>query len=510
MEINSYTTKNGHNLVYTGQPNFELLEILVLGPGDCWHSSFEQGYKNSLSEVVYQCNVAWWYVKDFDNLDECISWRLNSAAFVMRKEIWEHFGGFDSDYESNTMKGLALGFDLIRNGGVVLYKKSLFNSTKIAIKPYTSNDLFIFFRKKFRSEHANYLFLRKGIFNINYWISYFVTIGKYSMQENKIIEGRKLLPVQGKPTVSIVIPTMMRQEMTHQLLLDLNAQTYKPTTVIVVDATPEANRELHWYDEKLFDFNLKIQWQTSKGSCRARNEAINLSQDDYIIFADDDIRILPEYVENHLRFLQTYNAQACNGLDIQADDFKQDLNDLKRKTKQLPPERFKVGITSSFNNANSCVLRKHVTTLGGNDVNYDGGYGEDGDFGMSLVKNGVIVMHNPYSSNLHLKPISGGYRWWGEQAKVLGKQRKKQPWELDTPVGLIRPVPSPTVMYQILKQFDNEAQKEYKIKYFLYHFIKGKKTDIPMKLLLLPLKIIQYNRSIFYAKKLINIGVRNV
>jgi glycosyltransferase involved in cell wall biosynthesis len=509
MILREYTTKNGHELVYTGQPDFELLENLVVGPGDCWHSSFEQGFKNALSEVVYQCNVAWWYIKDFENLDQCISWRLNPFSFVMRKEIWTHFGGFDSDYNSDTMRGLALGFDLIRSGCVILYKKNLFDVHNDEFRPFSETDLFVFFRKKFRSEHANYLFLRKGIFRPNYWRAFFSTYGKYYYTENKIFNGRDLISVQDNPTVSFIIPSMMRQEMTHQLLLDLNSQTYKPTTVIIVDATPEQNRELHWYDEKLFNFKLIIKWQTSKGSCRARNEAINLSQDDYIIFADDDIRILPDYIENHLRFLQTYNADACNGLDIQADNFSQDLNDLKRKINQLPSERFKVGITSNFNNANSCVLRKHVITLGGNDINYDGGYGEDGDFGLSLVKSGVTVMYNPYSRNLHLKPASGGYRWWGEQAKILGKQRKKQPWEFDTPVGLIRPVPSPTIMYQILKQFDKEAQKEYKIKYFLYHFIKGKKIDIPMKLLFLPLKIMQYKRSLFYAKKLINIGVRH-
>jgi hypothetical protein len=31
----------------------------------------------------------------------------------------------------------------------------------------------------------------------------------------------------------------------------------------------------------------------------------------------------------------------------------------------------------------------------GNDVNFDGGYGEDSDFGMSLSKIGVIVLANP-------------------------------------------------------------------------------------------------------------------
>jgi hypothetical protein len=154
-------------------------------------------------------------------------------------------------------------------------------------------------------------------------------------------------------------------------------------------------------------------------------------------------------------------------------------------------------------------LRKQVNAVGGNDINYDGGYGEDGDFGMSLVKNGVTVLYNPYSRNLHLKPPAGGYRWWGTQAGILGKNRKKQPWELDNPVGRIRPVPSPTIMYQILKHYDTTAQLEYKIKYFLYHFIKGKMKDIPLKLLLLPLKYLQFKKSVFYARNLMKLGVRH-
>jgi hypothetical protein len=35
-----------------------------------------------------------------------------------------------------------------------------------------------------------------------------------------------------------------------------------------------------------------------------------------------------------------------------------------------------------FSNANSCV--KERQSIVGNDINFDGGYGEDSDFGMSL------------------------------------------------------------------------------------------------------------------------------
>ena len=53
-----------------------------------------------------------------------------------------------------------------------------------------------------------------------------------------------------------------------------------------------------------------------------------------------------------------------------------------------------------FSNANSCVKKEYVDLLVGNDINYDGGYGEDGDFGISLLKLGIPVLHNPFSANL--------------------------------------------------------------------------------------------------------------
>lgn len=509
MKFNFYKSKNGHELLYIGSPNLTLLEELADGHGDCWHSSFEQGYKNQLSELVYQSHVSWWYVNDFDNLAECISWRINPNAFVIRKSIWDLFGGFDEDFESLDMKGLALGFHLIKNGAIPLYKKGLFSEDVIQFKPFSINDLFLFFRKNFKKEHTLYLLVRKGFFKLSYWNAFLSTRNITQIVNFPFVFAKELNEINGTPTVSFIIPTMLRQEMTHRLLLDLNEQTYLPTNVIVVDATPEEKRDLQWYDQRQFNFNLIVKWQTSKGSCRARNEAIDLSKDDYIIFADDDIRIDPIYIENHLRFLQTYKADACNGLDIQADNFAQDLTDLNNKVSKLDQERFKVGLTSNFNNANSCVLRKHVVLLGGNDINYDGGYGEDGDFGLSLVKKGITVMYNPFSRNLHLKPPVGGYRWWGAESKIMGNKRKKQPWEMNHPVGFIRPVPSPTIMYQLLKHFDSDARNEYKIKYFLYHFIKGKKQDIPLKIITLPFKLMQYNKSMFYAKKLIDIGVRH-
>jgi hypothetical protein len=89
-----------------------------------------------------------------------------------------------------------------------------------------------------------------------------------------------------------------------------------------------------------------------------------------------------------------------------------------------------------------------------------------------------------------------------------GKKRKTQPWELDTPVRWVRPVPSPTMMYFTIKHYDARLFKEYRYKYFFLYLFKGPKVFFINRLLRIPYKQIQFNRSIFYAKKLIALGKR--
>ena len=60
-KFEKYITKTGEVLLYTGSPNFELLEDLVNGPGDLWHSGLDQGLKNIFREVVYQTAVFFFF-----------------------------------------------------------------------------------------------------------------------------------------------------------------------------------------------------------------------------------------------------------------------------------------------------------------------------------------------------------------------------------------------------------------------------------------------------------------
>ncbi len=342
MKLKEFKTQTGEIILYVGNPNFDKLDELSKGSGDIWHSSFEQGYKNAFPELVYQTAVFFWYLNDFDNLEQCVSWRVNPNAFAVRKFVWELAKGFDTNFENPQMQALDFGFRLNRfMGGVTLYVQNLFPSTVTEKVIISQKDRHLFFRKNYKTSHAIYMIYRMGFWKISEWKAFFYVQKNYNKRiDNGMIPPRELSKIQGNPTVSYIIPTMFRQEYTLQLLNDLSNQNYVPTQVVVVDATPREKRNELVYESKKYPFELLVKWQETNGSCRARNEAIAFCTGDYIIFGDDDIRIPYNFVENHIRFLQTYRAGACNGLDIRADNHNQDLNDLKNKLEKLGNKDF--------------------------------------------------------------------------------------------------------------------------------------------------------------------------
>lgn len=510
MKLKEFVTNTGETLLYTGTPKMEELEKLASGPGDLWHSSLDQGFNDAFPELVYQTAVFWWFLNDLPYLKNSINWRINPDAFVVRKNVWEQFSGFPIEYDSQILSVFDLGYRMLRHGGAIpMYVKGLYQEKSKGFK-ISVRDRYRFFKKNFKSQHSVYMLLKGLNKNPLSEFNEFQKVRKENLEKNEfpILPARDLNPLKGKPRVSVVIPTMYRQEYTLQLLKDYADQSFPVSQIVVVDATPLENRMNGIYDQDKFEFELIIKWQESKGSCRARNEAIAFCNGDYIIFADDDTRILPDFVENHIRFLQTYKVEACNGLDISAPFYEDGLDELRELYSKANKSQLKAGAALSFSNANSCVSSAFVKSLGGNDINFDGGYGEDTDFGLRLLKAGAILMQNPYSPILHLKPPSGGYRHWGIQAGIIGKARKKQAWELDHPVKFIRPVPSPTIVYGIIKHYSQEQVREYRSKYFFLYLFKGSKLGLITRFIKFFYRDIQFNRSLFYARNLLKLGAK--
>ena len=501
--MREYITNKGELLLYRGNPNFAMLDNLADGPGHLWHSSLDQGFRDAFQELVYQTATFWWFINDFSDLPRCISWRVNPNEFVIRSSAWSLLGGFDDDYQGDFSKGIEIGYCLLRElGGVPLHIEHLFPKSENTVE-ISTYDRYLFYRKHFKEYHSKYMLLRQPLLNWHDEIWNFIQVKNINInfRNKRFLPLKKLNPIDDGLSVCVVIPTMFRQAYTRRLLEDYRQQTYLPKKIIVVDATPLEYRDESIYDLELpFDFILI--WQISEGSCRARNEALVHCDGDFVIFGDDDIRIPPDFVENHLRFLITYNADGCNGRDIRAKHHTNNLSDLQSYLSESGLSEQKSGVAQQFSNANSCVKMNWVRQIRGNDINFDGGYGEDSDFGLRLLKSGAVLMYNPFAVNLHLKPPAGGYRFWGNENKV------QKPWELGAPLKRLKPVPSPTIMYYIMKHFTFRQIKEYKYKYFLLYFINAKRSQIGKRAFNIFKKIKQYNLSQWYASQLIQRGER--
>lgn len=456
-----------------GSPDAEILSQCLDGPGDLWHSGLVRAAAGLLGELKYWKPCGWWYLNDAAPAITSVAWRVDASAFVVRQSVWECLNGFDRAFTSQAAQGLDFGFRLLRSGGVPLHVPGLFPAASEGAPKaeLPREDIYLFFVRHFKRDYSRYVAFRESMRRRAPY-SEWCALREAERRAAAIpppggcaIPPRSLAALRPPfPRVSVIMPTMGRQEYAADLLIDLARQTLPPHEVFVVDATPEAQRQVGLYENVAQRVPLRVIWQESLGSCRARNEAIRLCSGDYILFADDDTRVLPDYIENHVRLLQTYRAHAANGLDIRADHHQQGCEDLARKIAQRPPNA-PVHVESKFSNANSCVRREWVEKCIGNDVNFDGGYGEDSDFGQRLAKKGAVVLHNPYSANLHLKPPAGGFRLWGQRAA----QRRRLPWEFNRRTGWIKPKPSPTIVYGLLKHYTPVQVREW----FLLYVLRG-------------------------------------
>jgi GT2 family glycosyltransferase len=466
----------GSEYVIFGDPDLEKLHGLIDGPGDLWHSGPSRGRSGLLSELKYWQPCFWWYLNDIDAHAGGVSWRVDAGAFVVRRSVWDLLGGFDPAFASSAARALDFGFRLLRAGGVPLHVPGLYPPVPQPDAPAAlpRQDLYLFFVRHFKREYRLYMLIRETLRRRAPRAEWRVL--RQAESRAAAIPAPRCMPVPPRPLrplpspapkVSVILPTMGRQRYAAALLEDLAAQTLPPFEVFVIDATPPPAREDGIYAAAASRLPLRVIWQSSLGSCRARNHAIRLCTGDYVLFSDDDIRIPPGCIENHVRLLETYGAAAANGLDIRADHHHQTLDDLSRKLLHWGGRGEKVGVDEKFNNANSCVRREWVEKCIGNDVNFDGGYGEDRDFGLRLVRSGGIVLFNPYSANLHLKPPAGGFRWWGRQAGAFMRNKTRAPWDINRRAPVIRPRPSPTILYGFRKHYTPEQLREWFFHYLL-------------------------------------------
>ena len=250
-------------------------------------------------------------------------------------------------------------------------------------------------------------------------------------------------------TIDVLIPTIGRKEQLHQVLRDLRAQDAPPERVIIVEQNPGAGSvsELDFITAETWPFTIVHKFIHRAGACNARNLALEQVEADWVFFADDDIRIPADFLAEAKKFIRQDFAEAFTVSCLQEGE-KETIADLI----QWP----------TFGTSCSFVKAEHLKNLRF-DLAFEGGFGEDADFGMQLRNKGVDVLYNPLLQLKHLKAPIGGFR-----------KKFEFPWENEE----IEPKPSPTVMAYHLKHGAPFQLLGYKTTLFL-KFYRSQKIKNP-------------------------------
>lgn len=224
--------------------------------------------------------------------------------------------------------------------------------------------------------------------------------------------------IQANPLISVIIPTLNRYDYLKDVLKDLEQQTYKNFEVIVVDQTDEFREGFY----KGWNLDLRYWYQEEKALWRARNEAIKSSKGDYVLLYDDDSRVEADWMQQHVKALDYFQADLSSGVSLSVVGAK-------------VPEHYRYFRWSEQLDTGNVLIKKKVFKQTGLfDRQFEKQRMGDGEFGLRAYLHGFKNISNPYAHRIHLKVAQGGLRQMGS-------------WDGWRPKKLLAPRPVPSVLY---------------------------------------------------------------
>jgi GT2 family glycosyltransferase len=209
------------------------------------------------------------------------------------------------------------------------------------------------------------------------------------------------------PRISVVLATYNRLGLLLRLLDDLGRQTLDPADfeVIVVDdgsAEPVRSR----LDASRHRFRLTMLQQENAGPASARHRGVLASRGDVLVLVDDDMRLPPRFLAEHLSYHQSSEHVAVIGRYVSDPDIsKKPLFEryLGRKWDQLSE-----GVAAGSVQVNGTYLATGNTSMRRDDYLRAGGLdaslprAEDVALGLALEAVGVRVVFSETAHSVHL------------------------------------------------------------------------------------------------------------
>lgn len=287
------------------------------------------------------------------------------------------------------------------------------------------------------------------------------------------------------PKVSVIIPTLNRYKYLKDVLKDLENQAYQNFDVIIIDQSEPFKKK--FYDN--FNLDIKLIHQKEKALWLARNKAIEFSDADYLLLFDDDSRVDINWISNHLKCLDFFDADISSGVSISTVGAR------------VPNNYSFFKYSEQLDTGNVLIKRDVFKAIGLFDRQYEKQRMGDGEYGLRAYLYGFVNISNPYSKRLHLKVDSGGLRQMGS-------------WDGFRPKKWFSPRPIPSVLYQFRKYYGNKMTVFNLLKSIPPSVIpykhKGKKSFIVLAfismIMIWPIILCQVGRSWSLASKKLKQG----
>jgi glycosyltransferase involved in cell wall biosynthesis len=321
--------------------------------------------------------------------------------------------------------------------------KTIENQT---LQKANNSTLFRFIKQHYKTRWVFLLLFNLAIYERKFPILPFLGSFFYKRRRNKNINlntievqsSRKVVNTKG---IDVIIPTIGRKDYLKDFLKDLTIQTHLPTTVIIVEQNPleGSKTELNYIQDEKWPFEIKHFFIHQSGACNARNLAMKEIESEWVFFADDDIRIEPNFLETAIEKCVVFGAKIVS------------FSCLQKGQNKIYNHVFQ---WVTFGSGCSLVLSECLKDCEFN-MGYEFGYGEDGDFGMQLRNKGFDVLYLPEPEILHLKAPIGGFR-----------TKPPLQWQNET----IQPKPSPTILLYFMFHYTKEQIRGYKTILFLKNY----------------------------------------
>jgi len=291
--------------------------------------------------------------------------------------------------------------------------------------------------------------------------------------------------IASRPLVSVIIPTLNRYNYLKDVLKDLEEQDYACFEVIVIDQSEPYQEEFY----KGWNLDLTAIHQKEKALWLARNRAVKMAKGDYILLYDDDSRVDKDWINQHLKTLDFFKADASSGVSISTAGA------------EVPQNYAFFHISSQLDTGNVLIKKEVFKITGLFDRQFEKQRMGDGEFGLRVYLNGFRNVSNPYAKRLHLKVGSGGLREMGS-------------WDAFRTQKWFAPRPIPSVLYLFRKYHGNHQARLALLKtvppsIIPYRFKRNKGLLLIgafLSIFLLPIILIQVHKSWKLASKKLQEG----